>query len=80
MLSFFPRSVLDEIWDLIESVAEGFPSLLCETCLGIHSTTQRQTNIEMLLAKIAYTTYMASGKLCGINFDEKQISMEQKLT
>ena len=25
MLSFFPRDVLDEIWDLIESVSEGFP-------------------------------------------------------
>ena len=24
MLSFFPRGVLDEIWDLIESVSEGF--------------------------------------------------------
>ena len=26
MLSFFPRDVLDEIWDLIESVSEAFPS------------------------------------------------------
>ena len=25
VLSFFPRDVLDEIWDLIESVSEGFP-------------------------------------------------------
>ena len=24
MLSFFPRDVLDEIWDLIEPVSEGF--------------------------------------------------------
>ena len=24
MLSFFPLDVLDEIWDLIESVSEGF--------------------------------------------------------
>ena len=24
MLSFFPLGVLDEIWDLIESVSEGF--------------------------------------------------------
>ena len=24
MLSFFPPDVLDEIWDLIESVSEGF--------------------------------------------------------
>ena len=26
MLSFFPRGVLDEIFNLIESVSEGFPS------------------------------------------------------
>ena len=24
--AFFPRDVLDEIWDLIESVSEGFPT------------------------------------------------------
>ena len=30
MLSFFPRDVLDEIWDLIESVSEVFlPTLMC---------------------------------------------------
>ena len=29
MLSFFPLDVLDEIWDLIESVSEGFPSSSC---------------------------------------------------
>ena len=29
MLSFFPQDVLDEIWDLIESVSEGFlPTLI----------------------------------------------------
>ena len=28
MLSFFPRDVLDENWDLIESVSEGFPTSL----------------------------------------------------
>ena len=26
VLSLFPLDVLDEIWDLIESVAEGFPA------------------------------------------------------
>ena len=26
MLSFFPRDVLDEIWDLMESVSWGFPT------------------------------------------------------
>ena len=29
MLSFFPRDVLDEILNLIESVSEGFPSYFC---------------------------------------------------
>ena len=26
MLSFSPRGILDEIWDLIESVSESFPT------------------------------------------------------
>ena len=29
MLSFLPRDVLDEIWDLTESVSEGFPTFSC---------------------------------------------------
>ena len=29
MLFFFPRGVLDEILNLIESVSEGFPSYSC---------------------------------------------------
>ena len=29
MLSFFPRGVLDEILNLIESVSEDFPSYFC---------------------------------------------------
>ena len=29
MLSFFPRGVLDEILNLIESVSEGFPTYFC---------------------------------------------------
>ena len=29
MLSFFSRDVLDEIWDLIESVSEGFSTCSC---------------------------------------------------
>ena len=31
MLSFFPRDVLDEIWDLVGSVSEGFPTYYCFT-------------------------------------------------
>ena len=29
VLSFFPLDVLDEIWDLIESVSEGFLTYSC---------------------------------------------------
>ena len=32
VLSFFPRRVLDEILNLIESVSEGFPSYSCLVC------------------------------------------------
>ena len=32
MLSFFPRGVLDEILNLIESVSEEFPSYSFMTC------------------------------------------------
>ena len=37
VLSCFPRDVLDEIWDLIESVSEGFP---------IYSTSWRRFDIK----------------------------------
>ena len=30
VLSFFPLDVLDEIWDLIESVSEGFLTYSCQ--------------------------------------------------
>ena len=32
VLSFFPLDVLDEIWDLIESVSEGFLTYSSLTC------------------------------------------------
>ena len=40
MLSFFPRGVLDEILNLIESVSESFPSYFCHIyeqffCFGL---------------------------------------------
>ena len=30
MLSYFPRDVLDEIWDLVSSVSEGFSTYCCD--------------------------------------------------
>ena len=35
MLSFFPRGVLDEILNLIESVSEGFPSYSFMESFGV---------------------------------------------
>ena len=32
VLSFFPLDVLDEIWDLIESISEGFLTYFCLAC------------------------------------------------
>ena len=34
VLSFFSRGTLDEIWDLIESVSEGFPTYSLITLAG----------------------------------------------
>ena len=36
MLSFFPLDVLDEIWDVIESVSEGFLTYSCTDIVRSH--------------------------------------------
>ena len=41
VLTFFPVDVLDEIWDLIESVSEGF---LTYSCLGKRIITPLNKN------------------------------------
>ena len=43
MLSFFQRHVLDEIWDLIGSVPEGFP-----TTYGMMVIEQFQENLDLI--------------------------------
>ena len=42
MLSFFPRDVLEEIWDLIESVFLGFFFLLFQIAKGIIKTAVKR--------------------------------------
>ena len=42
MLSFFPRGVLDEILNLIESVSEGFPSYSCRIEVAKQTFEERQ--------------------------------------
>ena len=46
MLSFFPRGVLDEILNLIESVSEDFPSYSCNLLL-----TEENNRSHSVLAK-----------------------------
>ena len=36
VLSFFPLDVLDGIWDLIESVSEGFLTYSCPVCSSLY--------------------------------------------
>ena len=47
MLSFFPRGVLDEILNLIESVSEGFPSY-SYLSLSVETFSQRVIMGDML--------------------------------
>ena len=48
MLSFYPLDVLDEIWDLIESVSEG--------CL-VYSPKQHFYEVSMKLAKGSWRSW-----------------------
>ena len=53
VLSFFPLDVLDELWDLIESVSEGF--------LTYSSIVYKTSNMRYMifyLYKISYIIYM----------------------
>ena len=47
VLSFFPLDVLDEIWDLIESVSEGFLtySFFSNKCIPMQRKTCHWTSI-----------------------------------
>ena len=77
MLSFFPRDVLDEICDLIESVSEGFPTYSCSITVLSHEKCLEE--IGILLGKpqpannigpirvpygILYGSNMGNPKLC----------------
>ena len=58
VLSFFPRDVLDEILNLIESVSEDFPSYSCRReviCTRICSSVSESLQ---LIFFIMYRTYV----------------------
>ena len=50
LLSFFPRDVLNEIWDLIESVFEVFPTYFSlEVLLNFRLTELRNQNLHYII-------------------------------
>ena len=56
MLSFFPRDVLDEIWDLIESVSEGFPIYSYSQCSRFITYIQYVINREHMAEEVSAIT------------------------
>ena len=40
-MSFFPRDVLDKIWDMIGSVSEGFPSKIPTFIFRVHISVSK---------------------------------------
>ena len=63
MLSFFPLDVLDEIWDLIESVSEGFL---------IYSYEKRL--IYCVIAEVAHVNYSQERILISQSHDDEPSS------
>ena len=66
MLSFFPRDVLDEIWDLNESVSEGFPtyssmSMYIKYFETVHVyMTHALTSMQLVLSELAFKVQSAN--------------------
>ena len=58
MLSFFPRVVLDEIWDLIESVSEGFSTYSLKVIL------LQQDNARLHTCTVAMDAEERNGYIC----------------
>ena len=48
VLSFFPRDVLDETWDVIESVSEGFLTYSCPYNFSCRSMTKIKINLHKI--------------------------------
>ena len=66
MLFFFPRDVLDEIWNLIESVSEGFPSYFYIVCYRI----RQEKNLKNHLSFRGKTLLMNSRTLIYLEMSE----------
>ena len=58
MLSFFPRGVLDEILNLIESVSEGFPSYSFRTAREIHVLNMKCVSFDHCVKQLCVWIFM----------------------
>ena len=67
MLSFFPRDVLDEIWDLIESVSEGIPTFFLYPAIQL---------VELIM----YTKYELFILFCSEDIIDKNCREKEKRT
>ena len=71
LLSFFLRDVLDEIWDLIESVSEGVPTYSCKpySSQGFFEISEDMLQIllmlEILLTQDSKDRYLFFGTPSG---------------
>ena len=67
VLSFFPLDVLDEIWDLIESVSEGF----------LTYSYQEQRRIKSILTNISnlVTSFIQLGIHNALGYGTRRCSM-----
>ena len=59
VLSLFPPDVLDGIWDLIESVSEGFLTYFCITQILIHVVPHfvGRWAVSLLFGNVHYIKY-----------------------
>ena len=64
MLSYFPRDVLDEIWDLIGSVSEGFHTYFCYALFPRSSFTACQIHLPALSVSLVHSTYSPLAHFC----------------
>ena len=55
VLSFFPRGVLDEILNLIESVSEGFPSYSNFSASNEYSLLEENKTVQLNINRLLYT-------------------------
>ena len=51
VLSFFPLDVLDETWDLIESVSEGFLTYFYKGSKFANMTFSKKSTVELFVAR-----------------------------